>query len=278
MEAARDAHDGRGAIAFALSSPAGSFAGSHAAGDLPRARVQRQHREVAFRRHQHPQVPVLGDDRHPGAGQILGRRGAARLRGPGGAPPPRWAWMPRQRNAGEQRENQKTTLCAFMLCCDLCSAHMCLDLVDSAFPHPAVNRPLDAEHAQAFDGRVAPRFAARDDPIAGLDRRARHRILRRRQLAARAPLEAPGFDLPVLVVTSIRTNEWGFRQTNSLTTPSTSTRLVLSYAAVNEWCADTRAGGSEQGASRTEHQQRAFHERSPHPSLALHEAAHVLQA
>ena len=34
--------------------------------------------------------------------------------------------------------------------------------------------------------------------------------------------------LPSLLVTSIRRKEWGFRQMNSLTTPSTSTRLVLS--------------------------------------------------
>ena len=35
-------------------------------------------------------------------------------------------------------------------------------------------------------------------------------------------------------ITSIRTDEWGLRQMNSLTTPSISTRLPDSYAAVNE--------------------------------------------
>src|SRR6185436_13781365 len=71
--------------------------------------------------------------------------------------------------------------------------------LDDSLPFPAVNRPLDREDADAVRFRIASRLAGRDDAIAELERRARHRKLRRRELRAGAPFEVPRLRLALLV-------------------------------------------------------------------------------
>src|SRR6185503_4489075 len=70
--------------------------------------------------------------------------------------------------------------------------------LDDSLPLPAVNRPLDRGDADAVRLGVASRLARGDDAVAELERRARHRVLRRRELRAGTPLQVPGLGLAVL--------------------------------------------------------------------------------
>src|SRR6185503_7076106 len=82
---ARLAHEAADAVCLALQ--AGRVVGREVpfVGDAPPFGVQRQALEIALARGRHAMPPVLGDDGHPVAGNVDGRRAARRLRRGAGA-------------------------------------------------------------------------------------------------------------------------------------------------------------------------------------------------
>ena len=113
------------------ASAAGSFAGSQALAILRASGLSGSIEKSPLRRHHHPQVPVLGDDRDPGSREVLGRRRARRSAEDRRRPPAR---APGRRASpasgddeqrGEQREPRRGAC-----------------LLDPAPPLESVARPL----------------------------------------------------------------------------------------------------------------------------------------